>query len=93
MIKNVHSYLDIYKFEQPDAIIRLNCDFNERVKRIENRENSDFDDKTQIRNDRYRWITERIKENLVDVKWIDVNTTNKGIEDIYKEINEKLKDI
>ena len=34
------------KLEKPDKIIRLECDFDERIRRIEKRNSPDFDDKT-----------------------------------------------
>ena len=80
------------KFEKPDAIIRLKCDYQERVNRIGNRNSKEYDDKTYRRNVRYRWITDKIKENI-DVNWIDIDTSNKSIAQIYTEINNGINDI
>lgn len=80
------------KFEKPDAIIRLKCDYQERVNRIENRNSKDDDDKTYRRNVRYRWITDKIKENI-DLNWIDIDTSNKSIAQIYTEINNSINNI
>lgn len=81
---------DTYKkFEKPDVIIRLKCDYAERINRIEKRNSSNYDDKTLKRNVRYRWITDEIKKNT-DVKWIEIDTSNKTIEQIYQEINQEL---
>lgn len=80
------------KFEKPDAIIRLKCDYQERVNRIENRNSKDDDDKTYRRNVRYRWITDKIKENI-NLNWIDIDTSNKSIAQIYTEINNSINNI
>ena len=80
------------KFEKPDAIIRLKCDYQERVNRIENRNSKDDDDKTYRRNVRYRWITDKIKENI-NLNWIDIDTSNKSIAQIYTEIKNSINNI
>lgn len=83
------------QFEKPDAIIRLKCDSDKRIKRIEERNSKIFDDKTLIREEKYRWITEKIKEKM-DEKWIEINTSNMSIDEVYdcakKELNNLYKD-
>ena len=73
------------KFEKPDLIVRLKCDYKERIRRIEERNSPEYDDKTLKRDNRYRWITDRIKESI-DVKWLDIDTSNKQVNEIYQEI-------
>ena len=70
------------KFEKPDVIIRLKCNNKERIRRIEERNSINFDDKTISRENRYSWITDRIKEKI-DINWIEIDTSNKCVEEVY----------
>lgn len=73
------------KLEKPDLLLRLNCSFDERVQRIQNRKSANFDDVTHKRAERYEWISDKIKEK-VDFKWKEIDTSNKTVEDIRKEV-------
>lgn len=77
------------KFEKPDLFIRLQCDQQKRIKRIEERNSMDFDDKTVKRAVRYRWITDEMKKNM-DIKWVEIDTSDKSIDDVYAEVKELL---
>ena len=77
------------KFEKPDVLLRLNCNFNERVQRIQNRKSSNFDDITKKRAEKYEWISGKIKTKT-DFKWNEIDTSNKSIEKVYQEALEAI---
>ena len=77
------------KLEKPDVLLRLNCNFNERVQRIQNRESSNFDDVTKKRAEKYEWISGKIKTKT-DFKWNEIDTSNKSIEKVYQEALEAI---
>ncbi len=70
-------------YEQPETLIRLVCDYDTRIHRIEQRNSSNFDDKTIKRNKRYLWITEQIKR-VVDFNWVDIDTSNLSITQVQE---------
>ena len=78
-------------FIKPDIIICLWCEFDKRVKRIEERKTENFDDTTETRNDRYAWFLQHIREQY-DIRWVDINTTDKDIEQTYSEIVKVLNE-
>ena len=80
----------IDKLEVPDCIIRLKCNYSERIKRIEGRNSNDYDDKTIQRDIKYQYITDKLKEQLSMIKWIDINTTDKSKEIVFKNIYEEI---
>lgn len=73
------------KFCKPDMVICLWCDFETRVKRIKSRNAKDFDDVTKERNERYKWFL-REYEKRTDVKWININTTDKNENEVFEEV-------
>ncbi len=72
------------KLEKPDMLLRLNCDFNARIQRIQNRKSDNFDDATKMRAERYEWISKKIKSKT-NFKWTEIDTSNKSIEDVCQE--------
>ena len=72
------------KFYKPDVIICLWCDYKTRIKRIETRKALDFDDITKERNKKYKWFLKQY-EKRTNIKWINIDTTNKCREDVLKE--------
>lgn len=80
------------KFCNPDVIFCLWCNFNDRINRIKERNSPDFDDITTERALRYRWILHKLQQNL-EIKWININTTNKSIEEVYDEVYNYIKSI
>lgn len=74
------------KFEKPNILIRLKCNQDERVRRIEQRNSSDFDDKTLTRAIKYNWVSDQIISKI-GLNHIDINTSNKTIDEIYSEVN------
>lgn len=69
---------------KPDAIICLWCDYKERTKRIKTRNSKDFDDITKQRNEKYRFFL-KIFETRTNIKWINIDTTNKTRNEVFKE--------
>ena len=78
------------KLEKPDKIIRLECDFDERIRRIEKRNSPDFDDKTLSRAKKYEWISKRIQSEL-NINWISIDTTNKTKVQVCDEAVKQLE--
>lgn len=72
------------KLYKPDIIICLWCDFETRVKRIETRRTLDFDDVTKERNERYKWFLKQYEEKT-DIKWINIDTTNKSRDEVFED--------
>lgn len=97
---NIFSYEETMKlletvydeFEKPDTIIRLKCNSIERLKRIKQRNSDDFDDKTIERENKYRWITDKMKEKI-DINWIEINTSNISKEEVYDYTRNLLESI
>jgi dTMP kinase len=77
------------KFCKPDIIICLWCDFETRVKRIETRKSLDFDDTTRKRNEKYKWFLNKC-EAKTNIKWINIDTTNKSRDEIFEEVNKYI---
>ena len=77
------------KFEKPNILIRLKCNQDERVRRIEQRNSSDFDDKTLTRAIKYNWVSDQIISKI-GLNHIDINTSNKTIDEIYSEVNKYI---
>ena len=78
------------KLEKPDKIIRLECDFDERIRRIEKRNSPDFDDKTLSRAKKYEWISKEIQSEL-NINWISIDTTNKTKAQVCDEAVKQLE--
>ena len=74
----------------PDIVIRLKCNFDERIKRINERNSDEFDDKTLNRSKKYQFITEIFIKKLNMIKWINIETTNKSKEQIFEEAYNKI---
>ena len=70
-------------------LLRLNCNFNERVKRIQNRKSDVFDDVTKTRAEKYEWISSKIKAKT-DFRWNEIDTSNKSIEEVCQEALETI---
>lgn len=89
--KKISSIIDtIYpKLEKPDNLLRLNCNFNERIERIQNRKSANFDDITKERAEKYEWISSKIKAKT-NFKWNEIDTSNKSIEEVYQEALETI---
>ncbi len=89
---NIFTYEQTYKIEKeicskfykPDIIICLWCDYKTRIKRIETRKALDSDDVTKERNEKYKWFLKQY-EKRTNIKWINIDTTNKCREDVLKE--------
>ena len=77
------------KLEKPDMLLRLNCNFKERVHRIQNRKSANFDDVTKTRAEKYEWISSKIKAKT-DFKWNEIDTSNKSIEEVCQEALEAI---
>ena len=77
------------KFKKPNILIRLKCNQDERVRRIEQRNSSDFDDKTLTRAIKYNWVSDQIISKI-GLNHIDINTSNKTIDEIYSEVNKYI---
>lgn len=71
--------------KRPDIILCLWCEYNDRVKRINERQAEGFDDITESRNVRYAWFLNYMKEKC-NLNWVDINTTNKSIDEVAEEI-------
>ena len=79
------------EFYKPDGIICLSCDFEKRIDRIEKRKSDDFDDITIERNHRYRWFLDKI-QNRIDINWVNIDTSNKDVEQVFKEVCKYLEE-
>ena len=77
------------KFYEPDMIICLWCDYETRIKRIKARKSIDFDDVTKERNEKYKWFLKQY-EKRTNIKWINIDTTNKDEEEVFEEVYKKL---
>lgn len=84
------SVICLEKMERPDYIIRLRCNFNERIRRIEERNSSEFDDKTMKRNIDYQYITDKIIEKTPMLNWIEIDTSNLNQEQVFDAVHKKI---
>ncbi len=73
------------KFCKPDMIFCLWCNFGDRIERIKMRQAADFDDITKQRALDYIWILKELQQR-VETNWVDIDTTNKSKEEVYKEV-------
>lgn len=89
----IFSYEDVCKiqdkicsrFQKPDGIICLSCDFEKRIDRIEKRKSDDFDDITIERNYRYRWFLNKI-QSRIDIDWVNIDTSDKDADQVFDEV-------
>ena len=56
---------------------------------IEQRNSSDFDDKTLTGAIKYNWVSAQIISKI-GLNHIDINTSNKTIDEIYSEVNKYI---
>lgn len=77
-------------FYQPDCIICLLCDFEERINRIEKRKAEDFDDITKERNNKYKWFLNKMQDRT-NFKWINIDTSEKDENQVFEEVCSYLK--
>ncbi len=95
---NIFSYEDVCKiqneictqFYKPDCIICLSCNFEKRIDRIEKRKAEDFDNTTKERSNRYKWFLNQM-QNRIDVRWINIDTSEKDENQVFKEVCEYLR--
>lgn len=73
------------KFCKPDMVFCLWCNFEDRIERIKLRQAADFDDITKQRALKYIWILKELQQTI-ETNWIDIDTTNKSKEQVYKEV-------
>lgn len=78
------------KLVKPDIVIRLLCNYEERIARILLRKANNLDDKTIVRDKRYLWIVNEIKRAF-DFNWVDIDTTNLSESDVEKQVIKILK--
>lgn len=91
---NIYTYDEVLKLQEkfclnmnvPDIIICLWCNFDNRIKRINERHSDDFDDVTESRSIKYAWFLNQVKEKY-NLNWVDIDTTDKSIEDVFNEIS------
>ena len=69
----------ISTFVMPDLVIFLECDYNERIRRIALRNSPIFDDKTIERAERYTYYSNKIMDKLGNIVH-KINTTDKSKE-------------
>lgn len=94
---NIYSYEKVIslsnellnKLIKPDAIIRLTCNHSNRVNRIIKRKFG-LDDVTLERAKKYEYISMEIL-NIINVNFIQIDTTNKSIMEVYDEAIKYLK--
>lgn len=75
----------IKAFSLPDLIVFLQCDHDERIERIEQRNSLNFDDKTLERGNRYAYYSDKIIGRLSDIV-CRINTSGKSREEIQMEV-------
>ncbi len=78
------------KFCKPYIVICLWCDFETRVRRIVARKNSDFDDITKERSEKYKWFLNQYQAKT-DITWVNIDTTNKNQEEVFEEAFRYIK--
>ncbi|CEM62396.1 putative thymidylate kinase [Treponema phagedenis] len=83
----------LYKdFPVPDYVFRLECDYSERLRRINKRieeTNDRTDDVSKTRDEKYQLILSHIKGMFLG-KWIDINTSNLNPSEVFEVIKTKL---
>ena len=90
---NIFTFDEVLKLQEefcsnmkkPDIIICLWCDFDNRIKRINDRHSDDFDDVTENRSVKYAWFLNQMKERY-NLNWVDIDTTGKTIDEVFDEI-------
>ena len=89
---NIYTYEQTYRVEKeicsnfykPDIIICLWCNYETRIERIKKRKALDFDDITKKRDEKYKWFLKQF-EKRTNIKWINIDTTNKCKEKVFEE--------
>ena len=82
------------KYPIPDLIIRLECEYSERLKRIHKRfeETNDIsDDISRMRDEKYQEILFEIKRKFPN--WIDLDTTKLNPMEVYNKMQEIIKNL
>ncbi len=78
--------------KKPDIIICLWCDYDNRIKRINDRKSEDFDDITKNRSIKYAWFLDQMKERY-NINWVNIDTTGKSIDEVFNEILDYVKSL
>lgn len=96
--EDLRQYIErcVLRFRKPDAFIYLTCDYDERVRRIENRlidmpELKGKDDIAIIRGKRHLDAMTMISGRYSN--WYNINTTNLTIDDVYKKFMKICKEL
>lgn len=76
--------------ERPDLVIRLNCNYAERINRIEKRNSNEFDDKTLARANKYKDISQKLRY-ITSYEWKEIDTTCLNENQVYEHVCGLLK--